>query len=98
MSVRQLNEVSTDIDPISLLPVADEFNTKEVKNSCAVPGLTPRSIIIYGSDDAQFLLTYPRPYSQNLYDHLASQLQIRAFELVGERIKYSRLKRMLGNV
>lgn len=95
LSVRQLNQVSTDIEPLNLLTVADAQNIIEIDKACSVPGLSSRQIIIFASDDAIFAIDYYRPFNQTLYNQLSSSLQVRAFEFVGEKIKYSRLRRMI---
>lgn len=98
LSARQVNDISSDIDPLNLLPPAILNNLLEVKNPCSVGGLTPRYLILYTNDGAQFQLSYPQPFSQNLFDYLTLNLEVTAFEFVGERIKYGRLKRLLENV
>lgn len=98
LSSRQINDVPTDIDPISLLPPAIANNAIKVKNPCAVDLLIPRYLILWTSDGAQFQLTYPQPFSQNLYDYLTLNVNVSAFEFVGERLKYGRLRRLLDYV
>lgn len=98
LSILQENEVSTNIEPLDLLPSDDKNQIIEVKHSCLVKGLTPRKIRIYAVDGARFLINYYRPFNQNLQDFLIANLSISAYELIGERIKYGRLKRMLDNV
>ncbi|MDJ0773690.1 MAG: hypothetical protein QNJ49_09730 [Mastigocoleus sp. MO_167.B18] len=98
LSMTQENEVSTNIDPLDLLPSDDKNQIIEVKHSCVVTGLTPRKIRIFAVDGARFLINYYQPFNQVLVDYLVSHLSISAYELIGERIKYGRLKRMLDNV
>lgn len=95
LSVRQLNQVSTQVDPIQLLSVGDAANIIELKNGCKVPQLVPRQLKIYSSDDAIFAVDYYRPFTTALYEHLSGQLQVRGFEFIGEKIQYSRLTRMI---
>ena len=95
LSVRQLNQVSTDLDPLTLISVADAQNIVELKNGCSVPGLTPRKIIIHASDDAIFSLDYYRPFNQALFNQFEGLIRVRAFEFLGERIVHSRLTRMI---
>ena len=97
LSVQQINDVSSNIDPLTLLPPAILSQSIELKNSCTVGGLTPRKLLLWTIDGAQFELTYPQPFSENLADYLTNNLQIQAFEFVGERIKDGRLRRMLPN-
>lgn len=98
LTVGQVNDVSTDINPVDLLPPAVLANLIEVRRSCSVSGLTPRTLILWTTDGAQFRLTYPQPFSDNLAQSLTLNLQVQAFEFVGERIKHGRLRRMLENV
>ena len=81
-----------------MLPNLDLLELVEVKYPCSVQALTPRMIKIFASDEAQFLISYWQPFNQALFDHLTASIQVRAFEFIGERIKYSRLQRMLDNV
>jgi hypothetical protein len=94
----QVNDVPTNINPISLLPQTTRSLIRRVKNACSVGGLTQRYLILYLSDGAQFKLSYPEPFSQDLYDYLTLNTDVAAFEFVGERLKYGRLKRLLDNV
>ena len=98
LSSSQLNDVSSNIDPISLLPNAIVSELIENKYPCAVDGLTPRYLILWDSNGAQFQLSYPQPFSQNLFDFLTLNTDVAAFEFVGERLKYGRLKRLLDYV
>jgi len=98
LSLGQINDVPSDIDPIQLLPTAIAESLIELKNICSVPGLTPRVLILWTTEGAQFRLTYPVPFSEDLADLLTNNLQVQAFEFVGERIKDGRLRRMLPNV
>ena len=98
LSLRQVNQVSTTINPLDLLPVADLNQLIEVKNSCTVAQLVPRQINIYAVDTAQFLINYWQPFNPYLFDFLTLNTQVAAFEFIGERIRYGRLRRMLDNV
>jgi|SRR5210317_2181613 len=98
LSVEQLNDVDTSLDPIQLLPMAIANTRIRVRNTCAVPGLTPRLLILWTSDGAQFQVSYPQPFSETLADYLTNIVAVQAFEFVGERIKDGRLRRMLPNV
>lgn len=95
LSSLQVNDVPSAINPVDLLPPAIAVKAFEVKNSCSVGGLTGRRLILWASDGAQFSLVYPQPFSQALYDYLTLNTEVAAFELVGERLKYGRLKRLL---
>lgn len=94
----KINDVPTDINSLYLLPTAIRVKAIEVKHSCSVGGLTPRYLILWASDGAQFRLSYPQPYSQALYDYLTLNTDVAAFEFVGERLKYGRLRRLLDRV
>lgn len=98
LSVTQVNDVDTNLNPINLLPPAIRDRRIEVKNACAVNLLTPRSLILWTSDGAQFQITYPQPFSQALFDYLTLNVNVAAFEFVGERLRYGRLRRLLDNV
>lgn len=98
LALGQINEVSSNADVLALLPNAIALNLIETKNTCGVDGLTARSLILWLNDGGQFRLNYPQPFSQNLADYLTTSIQVTAWEFVGERIKYGRLKRMLENV
>lgn len=98
LNVEQVNDVTTNINVFEELPAAFNNQVRRVRTTCAVPGLTPRMLILWVSDGSQFRLTYPQPFSENLADYLTANTQIQAFEFVGERIKDGRLRRMLPNV
>ena len=87
----------TNIDPINLLPKSISLELIDVEYPCAVDGLTPRFLILWTIDGGQFQLNYPQPFSQNLFEFLTLNTDVAAFEFVGERLKYGRLKRMLDN-
>lgn len=97
VSARQINQVSTTYEALQFLTVGDAAQISEIKANCAVPDLTPRQLIIYAGDDAIFALNYNLPFDQALYDHLSALSSVRGFEFIGERIRYSRLTRMLAN-
>ena len=94
----QLNDSNSNINPLDLLPESIVVQLIEVEHPCAVEGLTPRYLILWASDGGQFQLNYPQPFSQNLYEFLTLNTNVAAFEFVGERLKYGRLKRLLDNV
>lgn len=98
LSVRQVNQVLTAINPLDLLPNNDLLQLNDVKHPCSISNLTPRAISIWDAEGAQFLINYWQPFNQDLYDWLTVSIQVQAFEFIGERIKYSRLQRMLDNV
>ncbi len=98
VSVAQVNDISTNTNPLELLPTAIQDSWMRVRNVCDVPGLTPRVLILWLGDGSQFRLTYPQPFSENLADYLTATPDIAAWEFVGERIKYGRLRRLLDHV
>ena len=98
LTIQQINDVSSDINALDLLPPEVLANLMQVQNSCPVSQLTPRTLILLTTDGAQFRLTYPQPFDQALSDYLTFNFQVQAFEFVGETIKYGRLRRMLENV
>ncbi len=89
-------EIVTDIDLFTLLPTAVINQKLEVKSSCLVPDLTPRKIRLYLSDDSIYELSYPISFDSQLFNNLSNSINVRAFELIGETIRYSRLRRMLN--
>ena len=94
----EVTDTRSNINPVDLLPNAITNSLQLGIDACAVPGLTPRVLILWTSDGAQFQLTYPQPFSENLADYLTANLEVTAFEFVGERIKDGRLRRMLPHV
>ncbi len=98
LSVFQVNEVSTDINPVDLLPPNVLSDLLRVRNACSVDQLTPRRLLLWTTDGAQFSITYPVPFSQNLADYLTAKIEITAWEWVGERVRYGRLRKLLDNV
>ena len=98
LSIVRENDLSTTINPLDLLPVENLAQIIELDYPCVVPQLTPRKIRIFASDGARFLLNYYQPFNQQLEDYLVAQLDVTAYEWIGERIKYGRLRRMLDNV
>ena len=98
VSVRFINDISTTIVPLDLLPPTDLNETLEFSNPCGVPGLTPRQLRLVDSNGAEFLLNYWQPFNQTLFDYLTNHLDVAAFEFIGERVKYGRLRKMLENV
>lgn len=98
LSITQVTNVDTNINPVDLLPTAITAEVRRVRNSCPVPGLTPRQLLLYTSDRAQFRLTFPVPFSQTISDYLVASVQVVAFEFIGEKIRYGRLQKMIDNV
>lgn len=98
LSVRQINEVVSEFNPIDNLPPFINQLLIEVNNPCGVGGLTPRQLILFASDGGQFSLSYFQPFDQALFDYLTANTAVAAFEFIGERLKYGRLRRLLENV
>jgi hypothetical protein len=98
IQIIQVNEVPTNINPLDLLPPTILAQILRVSMPCGVNGLTLRKLSLWLGDGAQFLISYPQPFSENLADYLNLQPDIQAWEFVGERIKYGRLRKMLDNV
>jgi hypothetical protein len=97
LSINQINDVTTDINPIDLLPNYVQDRLIEIVLPCAVAGLTPRKLALWLSDGAQFLINYPVPFSAQLAQDLTSTIDIAAWEFIGERLKYGRLRKILDN-
>jgi hypothetical protein len=97
LSINQVNDVPTDIDPVALLPVYVLDNLVDIQYPCGVAGLTPRKLALWLSDGAQFLLSYPVPFDLELAQFLTNTIAIVAWEFIGERLKYGRLKKILDN-
>ena len=70
LSAQQINDIDTNINPVDLLPPAILANLIDVQHPCGVDLLTPRYLVLYTIDGAQFKLNYPQPFSQNLFDYL----------------------------
>ena len=98
LSVQQVNDLSTNINPIELLPTAILGSLIDIKNPCAVSGLTPRYLSLFASDGAQFTITYPTPFDNSLAQFLTDNLEVAAWEFVGEKLKYGRLRKLLDHV
>ena len=96
VSIVLKTEITSDIDILSLLPVATQNLVLDISKPCSVPNLIPRSIKLFLSDDSSYQVNYPLPFNQQLFNSLSASITVRAFELVGENIKYSRLQRMLN--
>lgn len=98
VSVGQINDVPSNVNALGLIPESVSSTAIDLKYPCAVDQLTPRYLILWASDGGQFQLSYPQPFSLNLYDFLTLNVSVAAFEFVGERLRYGRLKRLLDNV
>ena len=98
IQIAQVNDVPTDTNPLDLLPPAILDQVLRVSMPCAVDGITPRKLSLWLSDTAQFLISYPQPFSENLADYLTAHTDISAWEFIGERVRYGRLRKMLDNV
>lgn len=98
LSIRQTNDVDTSVNPIDLLPTAISNQLLEVSNPCGVPQLIPRTLSLWISDGANFIFTYPQPFSESLAQSLTANTSVTAWEFIGERIRYGRLRKMLDNV
>ena len=96
VSIVLKSQITSDIDILSLLPVTIQNQVLNINKPCSVPNLIPRSIKLFLSDDSRYELNYPVPFDQQLFNSLSAAIAVRAFELVGENIKYSRLQRMLN--
>lgn len=97
LSINQINDVPTDINPIDLLPNYVKNNLIEIGLPCAVAGLTPRKLALWLSNGTQLSLNYPVPFSAELAQSLNLTLDIVAWEFIGERLKYGRLRKILDN-
>lgn len=98
LSLSQTNEVVSEFNPLSNLPNSVSQLLIEISNPCGVGGLTPRQLALFASDGGQFLLSYPQPFDLALFDYLTANTAVAAFEFIGERLKYGRLRRLLENV
>jgi hypothetical protein len=97
LSINQVNDVATDINPIDLLPNYVLNNLIDIGSPCAVAGLTPRKLALSLSDGASFLISYPTPWTTQLAQDLTNTIEIVAWEFIGERLKYGRLRKILDN-
>ena len=98
LSIVQVNDISTSFTGLDLLPPTVLSDVINIGNPCAVEGLTPRYLSLFASDGGQFRINYPIPFTNALAQYLTDNLDIAAWEFVGERIKYGRLRRLLENV
>lgn len=98
LGIIQENQITTNINPLDLLPSSDLTQIINIPTGCIVSGLNPRKIRIFAADGAQFLLNYYQPFTLSLENHLVSITDVIAYEWIGERIQYGRLKRLLENV
>jgi hypothetical protein len=96
VSIKQISEISREESPLLALPTTDRELAIELDFSCAIPQLIPRKIKIYFSDDSIYEINYYQVFNQVLYDFLSTRIGVRAFEFIGENIKYSRLIKMLN--
>jgi hypothetical protein len=60
--------------------------------------ITTRTIVLSSSDGGQFVLSYPVPFDETLSNYLTNSVNVVAFELIGEKLKYGRLRKLLDNV
>ncbi len=98
LSIVQTNDADTSINPIDLLPSTIQNLMLKVQYPCGLAGLTPRKLSLWLTDGANFLISYPVPFDENLAEYLTANTQVSAWEFIGEKVKYGRLKRMLDNV
>lgn len=98
LSLQQINDVPSTVNAMDLLPTAIATELIGVQHPCAVSGLTARKIALFTSDGARFLINYPFPFSQNLADYLTATTAVTAWEFIGERVVYGRLRKILDNV
>lgn len=98
LGIVQLNEgeIVSNFSPLSALPPDDLNGIVELETACNVPDMTYRQIILYASDGGQFRINYYLPFSDTLFARLSGIIALQAFELIGERIRYSRLKRIIN--
>lgn len=96
VNIRQISELNRDVSPLLVLPQNDIDNSVEIDSSCNVPGLTYRKIRLFFSDESIYEINYYRPFTQDLFNWLSNSISVRAFELIGEQIRYSRLIKMLN--
>ena len=96
ISVRRISQINRDTSPLLVLPANDQLQIQQVDYPCSVPQLTPRKIKLYFSDDSIYELSYYRTFTQDLFDDLSASISVRAFEFIGENIRYSRLIKMLN--
>jgi hypothetical protein len=97
LSIIQTNDVTTNINPVDLLPIYVTSSLIEIGSPCTVFGLTPRKLALWLSDGAQFLISYPQPWTTQLAQDLTNTVEIVAWEFIGERLKYGRLRKILDN-
>lgn len=96
VNIRQISDLNRDDSPVLVLLPDDINNSIDIDITCDVPQLTYRRIRFFFSDESIYEINYYRPFSRALFDYLSSSISVRAFEFIGEQIKYSRLRKMLN--
>ena len=95
VNTTQISNISREESPLLILPDNDIKASTEIDTSCNVPQLTYRKIRFFFSDESIYEINYYKPFSQDLFNWLTNSISVRAFEFIGEQIKYSRLRKML---
>ncbi|MGK7951402.1 MAG: hypothetical protein AB4368_22110 [Xenococcaceae cyanobacterium] len=93
LSAKQTNTISTLFSPLDFLPDYLWAETKEIKHPCSVSGLIPRTLEVIASDNAYFSISIPFPFETTLVTSLKGKPEIKAFMLIGEKVKHYRLRR-----
>ena len=96
INIKRIGDISREDSPLLILPNNDFLTSADIKTPCNVPQLTYRKIRFFFSDESVYEINYYRPFSANLFDYLSASISVRAFEFIGESIKYSRLIKMLN--
>lgn len=96
VNIRQISTINRDNSPLLVLPNNDILVSTELDTSCDVPQLTYRKIKFFFSDESIYEINYYRPFTRELFNWLSNSISVRAFEFIGEQIKYSRLIKMLN--
>lgn len=96
VSISQVNpEVSTNYTGRELLEDLLPANLVNINRPCPVPGLTQRSIFIRFDDASVFRIGYSNLFTQALYNQLIADNRVDLFTFTGERIRHSRLIKIL---
>ena len=98
VAIQQISDLYREDSPLLILPETDRDFVVDFNSSCSVKELTPRKITLFFSDDSVYQFNYYRPFDATLFNWLSNSISVRAFEFIGEEIRYSRLRRILKNV
>jgi hypothetical protein len=96
VSISQVNpEISTNYTGRELLEDLLPANVFDIDPPCPVFGLTQRSIFVRFDDASVFKIGYSNLFTQALSNQLLADNRVDLFTFTGERIRHSRLIKIL---